>query len=88
MAALAAIPGASVPEPQGAFYAFPRIAGLDDSTQFTADLVRQSGVAFAPGVAFGADGEGYVRLCFAATEQMLAEALTRFREFMVDRIER
>ncbi len=88
MAALAAIPGVSVPEPQGAFYAFPRITGLDDSTQFTADLVRRSGVAFAPGVAFGADGEGYVRLCFAATEQMLAEALTRFREYMADRTER
>ena len=86
--ALAAIPGLSVPEPQGAFYAFPRIAGLDDSTRFTADLVRQSGVAFAPGVAFGADGEGYVRLCFAATEQTLATALSRFCDFMADRTKR
>jgi aspartate aminotransferase len=86
--ALAAIPGVSVPELQGAFYAFPRIAGLDDSTAFTADLVRQSGVAFAPGVAFGADGEGYVRLCFASTAQTLATALSRFRDFMADRTER
>jgi aspartate aminotransferase len=85
--ALAAIPGVSVPEPQGAFYAFPRIAGVDDSTAFTSELLRRSGVALAPGVAFGTDGEGYVRLCFAATEQMLAEALTRFREFMADRMD-
>jgi aspartate/methionine/tyrosine aminotransferase len=83
MSALAAAPGVSVPEPQGAFYAFPRIDGLTDSTAFTADLLRRTGVALAPGVAFGADGEGHVRLCFAATEQTLATALERFREFMV-----
>jgi aspartate/methionine/tyrosine aminotransferase len=83
--ALTAIPGVSVPDPEGAFYAFPRIAGLDDSTAFTADLLRQTGVALAPGVAFGRDGEGFVRMCFAATEQTLTEALTRFRDFMVDR---
>ena len=40
MDALAAIPGVSLPEPQGAFYAFPRIDGLTDSTAFTADLLR------------------------------------------------
>jgi aspartate aminotransferase len=87
MDALAAIPGVSVPDPAGAFYAFPRIAGLDDSTAFTADLLRQTGVALAPGVAFGPAGEGYVRLCFAATEQTLTEALSRFRDYMVDRSE-
>jgi aspartate/methionine/tyrosine aminotransferase len=84
MNALAAIPGVSVPEAQGAFYAFPRIGGLTDSTAFTADLLRRSGVALAPGVAFGAAGEGHVRLCFAATEQTLATALARFRAFMVE----
>ena len=88
MNALAAIPGVSVPEPQGAFYAFPRIDGLTDSSAFTADLVQQSGVALAPGVAFGADGEGHVRLCFATTEQTLAVALSRCHEFMANRIER
>jgi len=84
--ALEAIPGVSVPEPQGAFYVFPRIDGLADSTAFTADLLRQTGLALAPGVAFGADGEGHVRLCFAATEQTLAAALSRLRQFMVDRL--
>jgi aspartate/methionine/tyrosine aminotransferase len=82
--ALASIPGVSVPIPEGAFYAFPCVAGLDDSTAFTADLLRKTGVALAPGVAFGPAGEGYVRLCFAATEQTLADALARFREFMMN----
>jgi aspartate aminotransferase len=85
MNALAAVPGVSVPEPQGAFYAFPRIDGLTDSTAFTGDLLHRTGVALAPGVAFGADGESHVRLCFAATEQTLATALARFTEFMADR---
>ena len=80
--ALRSIPGISLPEPDGAFYAFPRIAGLTDSTAFTAKLVRETGVALAPGVAFGADGEGYVRLCFAASEDTLARALGRLRDFM------
>src|SRR5262245_15961365 len=84
MSALAAIPRVAVPEPAGAFYAFPRIDGLTDSTAFTSDLLGRTGVALAPGVAFGADGESHVRLCFAATEQTLAAALERFRPFMLE----
>jgi aspartate/methionine/tyrosine aminotransferase len=80
--ALAAVSGLTLPEPEGAFYAFPHIAGLTDSAAFTAKLVRQTGVALAPGAAFGPDGEGYVRLCFAASESTVAEALVRFRDFM------
>ncbi|HXG87780.1 MAG TPA: aminotransferase class I/II-fold pyridoxal phosphate-dependent enzyme [Vicinamibacterales bacterium] len=80
--ALGAIPGVSLPEPQGAFYAFPRTDGLVDSTDFTARLVKETGVAFAPGVGFGASGEGYIRMCFAASEQTVTEALARFTGFM------
>lgn len=80
--ALASIPGVSLPAPDGAFYAFPSIDGLTDSSAFAADLVRDTGVALAPGVAFGASGEGYVRLCFAASEKTLTEAFERFRKFM------
>ena len=82
MDALASIPRVSLPEPEGAFYAFPRIEGLADSTAFTADLLRQTGVALAPGVGFGQAGEGCIRVCFAASEHTLAEALARFRGFM------
>ena len=55
-------------------------------TRFATRLVRETGVAIAPGVAFGADGEGYVRFCFAATEDTLARALERFRGFMAQRV--
>lgn len=79
---LSRIAKVSLPEPQGAFYAFPRIEGLTDSTAFTSKLIRETGVAMAPGIAFGDSGEGYVRLCFASTEHTLSQALVRFRDFM------
>jgi aspartate/methionine/tyrosine aminotransferase len=75
---LAAIPGLSLAEPDGAFYAFFRIDGVtDDSAAFTSRLVRETGVALTPGVAFGEAGEGNVRLCFAAREQTITDALAR-----------
>ncbi len=82
-AALNAIPGVSLVEPDGAFYAFFRIEGVtDDSTAFTSHLVRETGVALTPGVAFGDAGEGHVRLCFAAQEATVTEALARVGAFL------
>jgi aspartate/methionine/tyrosine aminotransferase len=80
--ALAAVPRVVLPEPEGAFYAFPQIDGLTDSTGFTARLVRETGVAFTPGVAFGEAGEGHIRICFAASETTVTEAMARFADFM------
>jgi aspartate/methionine/tyrosine aminotransferase len=84
-AALAAMPGVSLPDPQGAFYAFPKFDDSIDSTAFTAALVRETGVALAPGVGFGRDGEGYIRVCFASTEATIAEALERLKKFVISR---
>ena len=75
--ALAAIPGVTLLEPEGAFYAFFRIEGLKDSAAFTEKLVRDTGLALAPGAGFGDGGEGYVRLCFAVGEDTLTAALER-----------
>jgi aspartate aminotransferase len=84
-AALESIPGVTLPDPQGAFYAFPKFGDAIDSTAFTAELVRETGVALAPGVGFGRDGEGYVRVCFASTEATIADALTRLKNFVMSR---
>jgi aspartate/methionine/tyrosine aminotransferase len=84
MTALATIPGVSLPAPQGAFYAFPHISAARDSIAFTAELLKKTGVALAPGVGFGRDGEGYIRVCFASTQATLAEALSRLRNFVAD----
>ena len=80
--AFASIPGVTLPEPQGAFYAFPRIEGMSDSAAFTAKLVNDTGLALAPGAGFGEAGEGHVRLCFAVTRETLAQALARLRNFL------
>ena len=80
-----ACPAWTCPLPQGAFYAFPKISAASDSTAFTAALVRETGVALAPGVGFGSDGEGYIRVCFASTEATLTAALSRLRNFVMSR---
>jgi aspartate/methionine/tyrosine aminotransferase len=82
---LTAIPGVSLPQVDGTFYAFPAIAGLKDSTDLTATLLRDTGLALAPGAAFGDAGEGYVRMCFAASEPVIGQALERFSAFMLNR---
>jgi len=53
------------------------------ATAFTAALVRETGVALAPGVGFGSDGEGYIRVCFASTEATISEAMARLVKFVM-----
>ena len=81
-AALANLPGVSLPDPQGAFYAFPKFDHSTDSTAFTAALLRDTGLALAPGAAFGRDGEGYIRVCFSSTEATISDALARLKKFV------
>lgn len=79
---LATMPRLSLAAPEGAFFAFPRVEGLTDSTAFALDLLRATGVAVAPGAGFGNGGEGHIRLCFASSERVLAPALVRLGEFL------
>jgi aspartate aminotransferase len=82
MQALAGMSGVTVPKPDGAFYLFPKIAGLDDSFDFCRRLLLETRVGLAPGVAFGAGGEGSVRVCYAAEESILEPAMERLRRFL------
>jgi len=72
------IAGVSTPEPVGSFYVFPKLEGLTDSFAFCEWMVVRHRVGLAPGSAFGAGGEGHVRICFAIDEPTLIEALGRF----------
>jgi aspartate aminotransferase len=83
--ALSAMPGVTVPAPEGAFYLFPRIDGLTDSFRFCRDLLLECKVGLAPGVAFGAGGEGSIRLCYAAERSILEPALDRLAHFLRSR---
>jgi aspartate aminotransferase len=80
--ALRQMPGVTVPRPDGAFYVFPRVGGVDDSFAFCLRLLREQKVGLAPGSAFGAGGEGSIRLCYAAGRSVLEPALERLAHFL------
>jgi hypothetical protein len=79
------VPGVTVPEPDGAFYLFPKIEGLTDSFEFCRRLLEETQVGLAPGVAFGAGGEGSVRLCYASEREVLEPAMERLIAFLASR---
>ncbi len=83
--ALGSTEGITVSPPEGAFYLFPRIEGLSDSFAFALELLGQRRVSVAPGVAFGAGGEGSVRLCCASDPSVLEPAMDRFCRFVEQR---
>ena len=79
-ARLAAIPGVRMSAPAGAFYAFPDVSAITAAAGITAaqlatKLLLEYGVALLPGTAFGAAGEGYLRLSFATGRADLDRAL-------------
>jgi aspartate/methionine/tyrosine aminotransferase len=80
--ALRLMPGVAVPKPEGAFYLFPKIAGLSDSFELCRRLLEAAKVGLAPGIAFGAGGEGSVRICYAAERSILEEAMERLARFL------
>ena len=75
--------GLSCFEPKGAFYVFPSIesTGLS-SEEFCEQLLLQQNVACIAGNAFGESGEGFVRMCYAASMKSLEEALHRIGLFL------
>jgi aspartate/methionine/tyrosine aminotransferase len=79
---LAAIDGIEVASPPGAMYVFFRVEGVKNSLDFCKRLVREARLGLAPGSAFGPEGEGFMRWCFAASEQRLLDGVGRLREFL------
>ena len=77
------VPGLSCLSPQGAFYVFPNIKGTGKSSQELADLLLyEGGVATLPGTAFGAGGQGYLRLSYANSVENIRLALERMTEVL------
>jgi aspartate/methionine/tyrosine aminotransferase len=80
---LNAIPGITCRLPGGAFYAFPNVTGTGiSSKQLAHDLLEKAYVATLPGESFGANGKGYLRISYAASEADIREALKRIRDFL------
>lgn len=83
--ALRRLPGVEAPMPDGGLYAFFRIEGCTDSLALAKDLIAQVGLGLAPGVAFGPEGEGWLRWCFAARPEKNAAGLERLAAYLGSR---
>jgi aspartate/methionine/tyrosine aminotransferase len=83
VAQLSRLPGVECALPDGAMYLFFRVAGRsDDSLDFAKRLVASVGLGLAPGVAFGPEGEGYLRWCFASQPRLIDAGVTRLARFL------
>lgn len=69
--------------PAGAFYALFSIEGEEDTERLAHRLIDEANIGLAPGTAFGAGGEHYLRLCFARSPDSLTEAMSRLSEWIV-----
>ncbi|MGA2488582.1 MAG: pyridoxal phosphate-dependent aminotransferase [Anaerolineales bacterium] len=75
---LNAIPGVSCQVPQGAFYVFPNVKSFGiSSKEIARRMIDEAGVAVLAGSDFGSGGEGYLRLCYATSLQVLQESLEK-----------
>jgi len=82
LGALRAMPGVEAPSPDGGLYAFFRIEGCTDSMALCKALIAEAGLGLAPGSAFGPEGEGWLRWCFAARPEKNAAGLERLAAYL------
>ncbi len=68
VAGLSRLPRVAVASPSGGLYAFFRVAGEADSLALAKRLVADHGLGLAPGAAFGPEGEGFLRWCYASRD--------------------
>lgn len=70
-------------EPTGAFYVFANVKHLsDDSYKLAFDILEKAHVGVAPGIDFGANGEGYLRFSYAKSMKNIIEGLNRLEVYL------
>ncbi|WP_367297193.1 pyridoxal phosphate-dependent aminotransferase [Loigolactobacillus coryniformis] len=76
--------GFEMARPDGAFYLFAKIPANcpQDSWTFVRELAKTQKLALIPGISFGAGGEGYVRISYAASMEKLHKAVERLTAFV------
>ena len=83
---LNALPDVTCVTPKGAFYAFPNIAATGwKAKELASALLEETGVALVGGPDFGVNGEGYIRLSYANSEENIRRAMQRIGVFLEDR---
>lgn len=81
LSGLARLPQVETTEADGGLYAFFRIAGETDSVALAKRLIAEVGLGLAPGAAFGAEGEGWLRWCFAVEDAAMDDGLARLAKY-------
>jgi aspartate aminotransferase len=77
-----AIPGVHAQKPQGAFYVFPNVKSFGiSSREIQRRLLDEEGVAVLAGTDFGPAGDGYIRLCYATSMEVIERALEKLADF-------
>lgn len=66
-------------KPDGAFYVFPSFPGYGDSKSLVMKILKEAKVVTTPGTAFGAGGEGHIRLSYATSKEKIREGIQRIR---------
>jgi aminotransferase len=75
--------GLTCHSPRGSFYAFPAVTSTGmTETEFSVTLLKEEKVAVVPGTAFGDNGRGHLRACFATGYEQLIEACDRMERFI------
>ena len=75
-------PQLRISSPDGAFYLFFGIDGMKDSMATAMKIMDEASIGFAPGIAFGEAGEGFMRMCYLKNEAKLHEGLERFGHWL------
>jgi aspartate aminotransferase len=82
LAALSPLSRLQIPEADGAMYLFLRVAGEEDSVRLAKRLIEEVGLGLAPGRAFGPEGEGWLRWCYAADGKKIESGIERLARFL------
>ena len=86
VAALNRVDGITCVDSAGAFYAMPNITGTGlDARTLQDGLLEEAGVATIAGTSFGAHGEGYLRLSYAASTEEIEESIARIERWLAER---
>jgi len=73
--------GWKIPKPKGSMFLWaPLPWGYKSSKEFAVELLRRTGILVIPGLAFGMQGDGYVRIALTQEEELLREAISRIQE--------
>ena len=74
-------------EPEGAFYVLADARRYtNDSRAFASELLHRCHVALTPGIAFGANAEGFLRFSYASSVERIEEGLRRIGRFLAEHV--